>query len=232
MARRAKIGVVAGGIDPLPAPAPGLVRLRAVDVPSLGLVAELTGHVIPSGYATLEMVDRRGKSPIIDFSGYPALTLKIPMLFDRWLSARSVEAEVQALEVMYGRRGAKRPATLTIEGFGVPHSNTANPDVRWVLSGDPEWDADNIRTRGSDGHRSYVPVTVTAVQYATPLTLLGSNEARRFYVVTRSGPRTLRAIARKFRVDWKILRVLNKGARAVPLDPDKAIKRGTKVRVA
>jgi len=236
MARENEIGVVPGGLEQRPVPAAGLVRLRAVGSPSLGLVAELTGPVLPSGYGDFDSTPRRGKAPIIDRARKGSLTLPLPILLDRWSTGGSVEPEIKVLERMYGRGedSAWPPPILIVEGFGVPHSYTRNADLRWVLSGDPQW-GDDIRTRGTVGLRSYVPVTVTLVQYEAPdgIEDAAGNTTRRYYTVPKAGgSNTLRKLARAKNVTVTKLRTLNKGVRAVPADPDKTIKRGTKVRYA
>jgi hypothetical protein len=231
-------GVIAGGIEDLPLPAPGLVRLRAVAHPGLGLVAELNGPVLPKGYGSHTVTPRKARLSITTFEGLAPLELPLPLLLDRWSEQGSVEAEITVLETLLGRRGGRdisRPPQIIIEGFGIPHSYSRDASLRFTLTGDPAWGED-IRTRGTDGHRSYVPVTVTALQVNLPDIVqdAAGNVSRAYYTVPKTGsPRTLRGIARKYHVsDWRRVRALNRAAPGVPGDPDKAIKAGTRVRYA
>lgn len=234
MAERDTLGVVDGGLEERPLPAPGFVRFRAVHSDKMGLVAELNGTVKPTGYGEHDVTDRPGDVGITSYKGRAPLALAIPLLLDRWSERKSVEAEVRMLERMLGLDSQlDQPPTIIVEGFGVPHSYTRAPQNRFVLSGDPDWGEE--RFRGTDGHRSYVEVAVTARLLVRPETIEapgagGSSSARRYYTVPRTGhPRTLRGIAKKRHVDWRRLRQLNP---RLPGDPDHGLRGGTKVRVA
>lgn len=233
--RRSTIGVVGGGLDDLPLPEPGLVRLRAV-AHDLGVVAELNGTPLPTGYAVHAVTERKRRVGITSYSGRQPLSLRLPLLLDRWSERASVEREVRVLEQLLGLDALlTAPPQVIVEGFGIPHSYSRAPHLRWVLSGDPEW-GDDIRYRGDDGHRSYVPVTVLLLQYERPekLAAPGADDTaatgRRQYVTVPRGSqqRTLRQIARRRKVRWQTLRHLNP---RLPGDPDKHLPAGTKVRV-
>lgn len=233
------LGVTAGGIDPQPPPLPGFIRFRAVDDPDVGLVAELNGVVTPAGYGAQEVTDRKGRVGITSYAGRQPITLPIPLLLDRWQTRESVEAELKMLDTMLGMNvNVPEPPALIVEGIGVPFSYARNPRLRWVLTGDPDWG--DIRY-GDGGQRSYVPVTVTAMQVSKPSTLTRAvkppdHRKRQFHVVPSShgklGPDglggTLREIARGWHTTWQALRTLNPD---LPADPDVVLPQGTVVRV-
>lgn len=232
--RRQGPGVTAGGLQDLPLPEPGLVRFRAVDHPDLGIVCELNGHVLPTGYAQHEVVGRQGYEGILNYTGREPLGLRIPLLLDRWTSRGTVEADIGVLERLHGLDDKLVGSpSIIVEGFGIPHSYSRSAQLRWVLTGDPDFDTENIRTRGLDGHRSYVPVVVTARCDTKPRTLTapssGTGARHTFTVQKGSKLNTLRAIAKHRHQDWKALRTLNP---ALPGDPAVTLKAGTKVRVS
>lgn len=230
MSRAADIGVVAGGLMRLPVPAPGLVRIRAVDNPALGVVAELDGPVQPEGYGTWGQVDRPKKLPLTEYTGLDPLSLPIPLLLDRWSERASVEPEIKAIETMLGRHGAEQPSVVTIEGPGIPFGFERDQSLRFVLGG-LSW-GDDIRTVGSGGDRSYVQLTLTATQFtAADVVVTRDSKVRKFYKVTSSRPYTLRSIGKKFGQSPAQMKALNRKRKGIPADSDLRIKAGVKVRV-
>jgi hypothetical protein len=231
--KRQGAGVAAGGIEPLPLPEPGFIRLRAIAHDNVGLVAELDGPVTaPSGYGTHDIVDRPQRVGITTYHGRAPLTLRIPLLFDRWTTQASVEPEITLLETLFGIRQFTRPPQIIVEGFGVPHSYSRDASLRWVLSGDPEW-GDDIRFLPVGGHRTFVQVVVNALQVSLPSTVTEpappkGRAAPRKHVRSTSTLNTLRKIAKHNKLNWHTLRTLNP---RLPADPDKSLKAGTKVRV-
>lgn len=234
--KRKKHGVVKGGLDQQPLPAIGSVRFRAVSHEDMGLVVELNGDVIPSGYGEFGVTDRVGNVGITGYTGRKPLSLQIPLLFDRWTSQDSVEDEVRMLERMHGLDPAlDQPPAIIIEGFGVPHSYSRAPNYRFAFNGDIQWDDADIRYRDSDGHRLFVACTVSAILLVRPQSLAAattpaadSGSTRHTYTVPKTGhPRTLKGIAKKFGKDWHAVRKLNP---RLPGDPDKALNAGTQVR--
>lgn len=231
-AGRATGGLVGGGLEDLPLPEAGFIRLRAVGHDDLGLVAELDGPVtVPSGYGTHAVVDRPQRVGITTYAGRAPLSLRIPLRFDRWASQKSIEKEIDTLETMLGIRALTRPPQLVVEGFGVPHSYTRDASLRWVLSGDPEW-GDDIRFRPVGGHRCFAQVTVTALQLSRPEAVQEAAPGKRVSTprktYTVGSLRTLKKIGKHHKVDWHKLRQLNQKLTA---DPDKVLPVGTKVRV-
>lgn len=230
--KRQASGVVEGGITDLPLPVAGFIRLRAVGHDEVGLVAELDGPVtVPSGYGAYAVVDRPQRVGITTYSGRAPLSLRIPLRFDRWSEQKSIEAEITMLETMLGIHALSRPPRLIVEGFGVPHSYSRDASLRWTLSGDPEWNED-FRFRPVGGHRCFARVAVTALQVSLPAVVeeieagKAGRVARKSYTV--ASLRTLRKIAKRYKVDWRTLKKLNP---KLTKDPDKALPIGTKVRV-
>lgn len=227
-------GVVAGGLDARPLPASGYVRFRAVDIPSLGVVAELDGKVDVAGYGVHEVLDVEGAVGITRYKGRAPFRLTIPLLLDLDPHG-TVEPVIAALERMHAIRDEVfSPApTLIVEGLGVPHSYTRNPGLRWVLDGDPSW-GDDVRHRaGGDGERSYIQLTVSVlgVPRARAVADGPANVERRYFHVQPipGTPRTLRTIGRPLQMTWRQVRELNP---RLPADPDRPLKAGTMVRVA
>lgn len=229
MSRESEIGLCAGGLAPLPAVAPGLVRLRAVDNPALGVVAELDGPVTPGGYGQWGQIERPRKLPLTTYTGLAPLVLPIPILLDRWQSSRSVEPEIKAIETMLGRHGVDRPSPVTVEGPGIPFSFERDESLRFVLT-EPSW-GDDVRTTGLAGERAFVQLTITAMQY-TPLSEDDDGKARKYFKVTKANPNKLRGIAKKHKITVKKIKQLNKDRKGIPGDPDKVIKPGVMVRVS
>lgn len=230
MSRAFEIGLAPGGLDQLPPPAPGLVRIRAVDNPALGLVAELDGHVDSAGGAVWGQIERPRNLPLTDFAGTEPIVLTIPMLLDRWTEQMSVEPEIRTLEMMLGLHGAVRPAVVIIEGHGIPFAFQRDQSLRFGLSG-LSW-GDDRRTAGAAGERSFVQLSITATQYTAPSVVTTTDPpARRYYKVTSKKPYTLRAIAKKKGITTKKILSLNKSDKKIPRDVDKRIKAGRKVRV-
>jgi hypothetical protein len=232
--RRPKLGTTQGGLRDLPLPEPGFVRFRALYHDNIGLVAELDGPVtVIGGYGSHDITDRPARVGLTSYHGRPPLSLRLPLLFDRWQTRASVEDEIRVLEQMHGLdANLDRPPQIIVEGFGIPHSYTRAAHLRWVLTGDPDWGED-VRFRGSDGHRCYVPVTVVAQQVVTPTTLVDQQQAagsgRQTYQVPKTGrSRTLRGIAKRYGRDWRAVRALNSRLGG---DPDQALATGTVVRV-
>jgi len=228
------IGVVRGGTGPRPLPPAGFVRFRAAHHPALGLIAELNGLVIPAGYGTHDVTDRVGRLALTEYHGRPPLTLQIPLLFDRWAERSDVEREIRMLETLAGLDAhITQPPDLIVEGHGVPHSHTRDTRLRFALDGDPVWDGD-VRYCSRDA-RSFVPVTVTAMQVNRPAAVQDAvddrpDRPRETFTVRRGSPlHTLRRIARHRHVEWRRLRRLNPRLGG---DPDHTLKPGTRVRVA
>lgn len=213
-------------------PPAGLVRFRAIYHDDLEVVAELNGQIGVAGYGTHDVIDRPGRVGLTTYHGRPPLRLTFPLLFDRWPEDGTVEEEIRTLERLHGLDPRlARPPQVVIDGIGVPHSRGRDPDGRWVLTGDPDWD-DDIRYR-ADGNRCYVPVTVTAQRLVRPSTLVEPDEPThrpKFFKVPHGERlRTLRQIAKHRHAEWRKLRKLNP---KLPGDPDHKLKPGTKVRVA
>lgn len=232
---RETLGITAGGIDARPLPDPGFVRFRAPDHPTLGLVAELDGPpVVEAGYGEHEIIARRREVGITSYVGRSPLRITLPLLFDRYTERRTVDPEIRVLEQMHGLDPSlAAPPLLIVEGFGVPHSYSRAAHLRWRFDGQIQW-GDDVRYRGEDGHRSYVPATVTILQVVEPERVRdAAGNARVTYTVPASGsPRTLRGIAKRYAQDWRKVRALNTSNRRVPRDPDRAIPAGVKVRVS
>lgn len=239
-----KTGVVAGGLAAMPLPKVGFVRFRAVNHPRMGVVAELDGDVTSSGYGEHSVTPRPGQIGITGYDGRHPLTLRIPLLLDRWTGQGSVEAELRMIERLHGLDAdLDAPPAVIVEGIGVPHSYSRSPQNRFVLTapgGDIEW-GDDIRYRPSDGHRLFVPFVVTAQLLVRPKALGASSDhddtdsntgwsVRHYYTVPKTGhPRTLRGIAKKFGKTWQQVRKLNPYLHA---DPDVTLTAGIKVRYA
>jgi hypothetical protein len=232
MSRASEIGVVAGGLEPLGAVAPGLVRIRAVDNAGLGLVAELEDRPVPSGYGVWSQIERPKKLPITDYAGLEPLAIPIPMLLDRWPEQRSVEPEIKMLETIAGRHGAERASVVTIEGPGIPFSFERDSSLRFVLS-DLSFGEDQ-RTFGAAGERCFSTLSVTAVEYTAPDLIITKDPKapRRYYKVTKKPPNTIAGIAKKYRTTSKKILSLNKGVKGIPRDKNVKIKAGKKVRVS
>lgn len=228
-------GVTSGGLDPKPLPEPGLVRLRAADLRDLGLVAELDGPVVPTGFGGVEAVTRPGRVGRASYQGRPPLGLTIPLLLDGWHRQRSVEAQITVINGLLGvhadakGRESGRPPLMIVEGFGVPHSFTREPFRRWRLTGDPQY-AEDLRRRAPDGHAVFVRVVLTAIEDPQPEATPVADERARQVVRVRKGSRldTLRELARHHRSSWTRLVQLNP---RLPADPDRQLRDGTRVRV-
>lgn len=229
----AEPGVVEGGLRNLHPPQPGYVRFRAVNNPNLGLIAELAGPIVPvDGFGRDELVARPARVSISHEQGSEPLAHRIPLLFDRWTQQRSVEPEIRTLEQLMGLSTTRpRRPLVIVEGQGVPHSYERAAHLRWRLS-DPEWGDDVRYVNNRD--RAYLQVTVLARLAITPDTLAEPDEgvtfAKKGRVFFRTNQRvnTLKKVSKYVRVPWKRLKSLNPG---LPKDPDKKLKRGTRVRI-
>lgn len=239
------IGVVSGGWRRVIPPPRGFVRFRA-RYPRLGLIGELNGPVIVTGGgATHAVTDRWQQVGITSYTGRPPLQLTIPLLFDRWQFRETVEQELAALERLHAllpvhHKGTRQSPVVIIEGLGIPHALDRDPSRRWVLTGDPAWDGEDVRyVHGTD--RAYQAVTVTAIEWVRPSDELEvaddptvRDAFRDYYTVPKTGgPRKLKTIARHHPpLTVEDLKRLNPKAQLKIRDPDKELPAGTRVRIA
>lgn len=223
--RGAQVSV--GGVRALPAPALGMVRLRAVLQPELGVELELAGDLFATGYGGYAPVARRQQVSIGAYEGREPTGISLRVIADRWSEQRSVEEELARVETMCGT-GDGRPPQLIMEGRGIPYSFTREPTWRWVVKDDPAW---NERRARRDGVVCLFDLTLNLMRLVRPDSdALTEATTRQVHVVrTASELRTLRRIARHYRTTWSRLRQLNPGLAA---DPDRRLKAKTKVRVS
>lgn len=231
MATRIPFAGFSAAIEALTKPVdPDYVRMRAVDLPGVWLLAELGDDTIaPTGYPTRDTLARPTTSTP---AGAQPLQMDIPLLFDRWTdktaggTQRSIEPELRMLDKLAGLHEGEAPVII-VEGRSVPYSYEREPALRWALTGDRTYG--DVR-RKANGDRVYAEVTITIVQVPEVAVLPDpKNPKRRYYTVPKSGGhRTLKAIAKALKTSTKALQKLNPKLK----DPAHRLPAGTKVRIA
>lgn len=193
-------------------------------------VTALLGKEAPTvteGYGGWEVVPRPKSPPVTLWKGGNAFRMRLPLLLDGWIAGKSVEQQRENLEQL-GREahGGNAPPVVNVHiPGGVPRSSR----VDWVIE-DIDWQ-EELR-RDSDGLRVRIWAMVTLLEYIDPdnITILKRSRNTKKYTiyVTKTGD-TLKKIATKKLKKasrWREIAKLNHLR-----DPNKVIKKGTKIKI-
>jgi hypothetical protein len=217
-------GVAAVRRKPLP-PA-GTIRLRAA---TFGFVVEVTGEldepVKPTGYGGHGVIARPGQIGLTVVQGRDPGGLLVVMSFDRRRARQSVEGDIAVFETLAGVQAPALP--LVVEGRGIPHSFSTDPSGRWVITDDVSWGDSDAAGKGRTMQQ--VAFSLLRLSAVDPDAIDDAVDQVFHTVAKGSELKTLTRIARHYGTTWFRLRKLNSD---LPAQPDRALKPGTRVRLA
>lgn len=173
-------GMAKGKTVPVPIPAPTIGYITFMSyIPSFIFTCRLGdgSPTVTGGYAKWNDVDRIRRRSLTEWAGAPPISIDIPILFDDFQSAKSIEYDVKQLDLMAGL-GLKHgdPPLLGFNSVGVvPHDHKNAPGFDWFIDQISWGDAD----RNEFGNRTRQAATVTVKQFIEDDTLSDQSAAER-----------------------------------------------------
>lgn len=180
-------------------PAVGFVQIRSTD-PPVTLLARLsdTRPNVEAGYGGWSEIARPRRRPLSIWIGSPALRMTLPILFDHFRAAESVERSISQLERLAtptASDGSPPRVRLVAQGGHVPYQGRV-----WVVDSLTWGDA----VMNWNGNRTRQQVTIALMEYVADvrvkvLSPAQTQRAKGKAAATKSGAANKRVVASKGR---------------------------------